>query len=221
MRRYAAVLLDIDGTLIDSNDAHAHSWCDALHEFDLNADFASVRRLIGKGGDKLLSEVAGLSDVRGLGKQVANRRKQIFQSAYLPTLRPFPRSKDLVARLRDDGLALGIATSAARDEMGALLEIIGIQSLVDIQTSSDDADRSKPDPDILLAAIQKLEIAPTRTLMLGDTPYDIEAAGRIRVSTIALLSGGWDAEALAAAARIYRDCADLHDRFDQSPFARG
>jgi len=219
MTRYSAVLLDIDGTLIDSNDAHARSWCDALQQFGHQADFPRIRKLIGKGGDKLLAEVAGLSDEQGLGKRISDRRKQIFKSDYLPALRPFPKSRELVGRLRNSGFKLAVATSATKEEMGSLLDIIGIQGLIDIQTCSDDADRSKPDPDILLAALQKLAVSPAKAVMLGDTPYDIEAAARSKVETIALLSGGWDPAALASAAAIYRDCADLLDKFDESLFA--
>jgi HAD superfamily hydrolase (TIGR01509 family) len=221
MTQVTSVLLDVDGTLIDSNDAHARSWCDALERFGRKADFQKIRSLIGKGGDKLLAEAAGLSNEHGIGKEVADLRKQIFKNDYLPTLRPFPRSFDLVRHMRDQGLRLAVATSATKEEMGELLDIIGIADLIDVQTSSDDADRSKPDPDILAVALRKLESQPSEAIMLGDTPYDVQAAGRLKVQTIGVLSGGWDAASLKPAIAIYRDCAALLERFDESPLGRG
>jgi HAD superfamily hydrolase (TIGR01509 family) len=220
MSQVTAVLLDVDGTLIDSNDAHAKSWCDALSQFGRHADFRDIRSLIGKGGDKLLAETTGLSNERGIGKQVVELRKKIFNRDYLPTLRPFPRSFELVRHMRDRGLKLAVATSATKQEMGALLDVIGISDLIDVQTSSDDADRSKPDPDILVVALQQLGVSPDDAVMLGDTPYDVQAAERTKVRTIALLSGGWDAGALAPAVAIYRDCAELLEKFDESPLGR-
>ena len=214
-----AVLLDVDGTLVDSNDAHARSWCDALARHKRPVAFAHVRRLIGKGGDKLLAEVANLSDEHGVGKQIAESRAQIFQADYLPKLEPFADSRSLVMRMREHGYKLAVATSAKGEEMDALLEIAGVSDLIDVRTSSDDADRSKPDPDILTVALEKLGVAGDHAIMLGDTPYDIEAASRAGARTIALLSGGWSADGLAGAVSVYTDCSDLLRHYDESPLA--
>jgi phosphoglycolate phosphatase-like HAD superfamily hydrolase len=119
--------------------------------------------------------------------------------------------------MHDEGFKLAVATSAKKKEMNVLLEIIGIEKWIDATTSSDDADESKPDPDIVQAAVQKLEIPASQSVLLGDTPYDVEAATKANVKSIALLSGGWGAEDLKGAIAVYRDCSHLLEQFDRSP----
>jgi HAD superfamily hydrolase (TIGR01509 family) len=182
--------------------------------------FERVRELIGKGGDKLLKEVANLSDESPLGKRITAARAELFLREYLPQLRAFPKARDLLLRLRQDGYTLVAATSAKSTEANALLDVCGAIELVHAQTSSDEADNSKPDPDIIRAALGKAGVAAQAALMLGDTPYDITAARRAGVGTVALRSGGWDDTALAGATAIYDDCADLLAKYTGSPFAR-
>jgi HAD superfamily hydrolase (TIGR01509 family) len=213
-----AAILDIDGTLIDSNDAHAHAWVDVGKEFGYKLDFNEVRRLIGMGGDKVLPILTGLEDGSDEGERMNKRRGEIFREEYLPTLSPFPHARELLERFRADGLALVIATSASKKDMGGLLKKIGVEDLIDEKTSSSDADNSKPDPDIIQAALKKAGVRPSEALMLGDTPYDVEAARKAGVRTVALRCGGWSAEDLGDAAAVYRDPADLLAHYDESPF---
>ena len=215
-----AVLLDIDGTLVDSNDAHALAWIDAFVEFERSVPFERVRRLIGKGGDKLIPEVSGLDAESPEGKRIDECRSRIFREHYLPKLQPFPRATELLERMRAGGLDLVVATSAKKDEMDALLEICDATRLVTGRTSSDDAEESKPDGDIIAAALARAKVTANEALMLGDTPYDIEAAARVGVRTVALRSGGWDDAALARAIAIYADPNDLLARYSDSPFGR-
>jgi HAD superfamily hydrolase (TIGR01509 family) len=220
LKALKAVLLDVDGTLVDSNDAHAAAWIEALDAAGHRASFDEVRRLIGKGGDKLLPEVTGLAQDSPEGQAIGRRRAQIFRKAFLPDLRPFPRARDLLARMHQDGLRLVVATSAQEDEMNALLEKTGGSEFFDQATSSDDAERSKPDGDIVAAALHKARCAPHESLMLGDTPYDIEAASAAGVRAVALRSGGWSDADLRGAVAIYDDAADLLARYDASPFVK-
>lgn len=220
MAALRAVLLDIDGTLVDSNDAHAHAWEEALRHFGHDVPFEKVRALIGKGGDKLLAEAAGIDKETPHGKAIDQRRERTFKRDYLPRLKPFPEARELLRRLREEGLCLVVATSAQRAEMDALLELCGASELIDANTSSDDADKSKPDPDIIQAALRKADVSANEALMLGDTPYDLEAARRSGVETVAVRSGGWGDDALAGALAIYTDVADLRAHYDESPFAR-
>jgi phosphoglycolate phosphatase-like HAD superfamily hydrolase len=115
-------------------------------------------------------------------------------------------------------LTVVVATSAKEDEVKALLTICGGQALVKDATTSDDAERSKPDPDILVAALEKSGSSPDRAIMIGDTPYDIEAASRAGLATIAFRCGGWDDAALQGSIAIYDDPRQLLDRLGQSPF---
>jgi HAD superfamily hydrolase (TIGR01509 family) len=212
------ILLDVDGTLIDSNDAHARSWEDTFREFGLDIPASRIRPLIGKGGDKLVPELTGVEVDSARGKAFTSRRSEIFKKTYLSTIQAFPRVHDLLARWRDDGLRLVVATSAQREELNALLEQAGLDELIDRTTSSSDADRSKPDPDIIDAALDRGHLAATEAIMLGDTPYDVTAATRAGIDTIALRCGGWDDDALRGAIAIYDDPSALLARYETSPF---
>lgn len=213
-----AVLLDVDGTLVDSNDAHARAWVDAFDHFGHGVTFEQVKALIGKGGDKILRELAGIDVESEQGKEIEELRGQLFMREYLPQLRPFPKARDLLLRLREDGLYLVIATSAKQAEMDALLDVCGAHGIVDACTSSDDAERSKPDPDIIYAAMAKAEALASECLMLGDTPYDVESARRAYVPTVALRTGGWPDSELAHAVAVYDDVADVLAHYARSPF---
>lgn len=218
--RIRGVLLDVDGTLIDSNDAHANSWVDAFREFGFDAPFDRVRPLIGMGGDKLLPQITGLDHESELAKRLTARRKEIFNSAHLPTLRAFPKAHELLACFKRDDLQLIVATSAEKEELNELLEQAGLEELVDRKTSSSDADRSKPDPDIIEAALERGGLEPAQALMLGDTPYDIEAATHAGVAAVVLRTGGWPDRALHDALAIYDDVAHLLREYESSPFRR-
>ena len=219
---FRAAILDIDGTLIDTNDAHAHAWVDVCQEFGRPIAFGQVRPLIGMGGDKVLPRLTGLDEESDEGKRIKERRGEIFRERYLASCRPFPKSRELLERMRDDGLSLVVATSASRDDMAALLKTIGVEDLIEARTSSSDAEESKPDPDIVQAALASAGADPAEAVMLGDTPYDVEASGRAGVPCIALRCGGWwKDEDLKDAAAIYDDPADLLARYDESPLGRG
>nr|WP_276510217.1 HAD family hydrolase [Longimicrobium terrae] len=213
--------MDIDGTLMDSNDEHAHAWVDALAEFGHTVEYGRVRRMIGMGGDKVLPELTGIEEDTDEGTRIKDRRGEIFRERYLPTLKPFPHAADLLRRFGDEGLTLVVATSASKTDMKGLLKQGGLEKLMDEKTSSSDADASKPDPDIVQAALKRGGCEPGEALMLGDTPYDIEAANKAGVRCIALTCGGWREDELKDAVAVYRDPADLLARFDESPFARG
>lgn len=213
------ILLDIDGTLVDSNDAHARAWVGALAEHGYAAAFDVVRPLIGMGGDKLLPELTGLhpesSEAEGIGKS----RGELF-SKMLPSLRPTPGARDLLSLLKEKGFQLIVATSAQANEVRALLEQAGVADLIGEAASAGDADASKPDPDIIQAALSKAAALPSHSVMIGDTPYDIEAAGRAQVPTIAVRCGGWWPDvALSGAIGVYDNPGHLAREFATSPLA--
>lgn len=216
-----AVILDIDGTLIDSNGAHADAWVDALAEHGYAVDCDRVRRLIGMGGDKVLPELTGLEQDSHEGQQISQRRSNIFRERYLPKVQPLPGTRDLLQRIRAEGLELGVATSAKGDEVEALLRTARVNDLVKARTTSSDVSRSKPDPDIVQAALDLMEQSPSATVMLGDTPYDVQAAGRAGVAIVAFRSGGWSDGDLQGAVAIYDDPADLLAHYDESPLKNG
>lgn len=219
MAELRGVILDIDGTLVDSNDAHASAWVRALQEHGYNVPYEDVRRLIGMGGDNLLPEVAGLDKEQEPGKTIAHRWSELFQEDYLPHLQAFPQVRELLQRMKDSGLKLVVASSAKLDHLEPLLKLAGADDLIEEQTSSDDADNSKPDPDIVASALHKLGFAPDEVLMLGDTPYDVQAAGKIGVKVVAVRCGGFSDDDLQRALAVYDSPADLLLHYDESPFA--
>lgn len=215
------VLLDIDGTLIDSNDAHARSWVDALAVHGHKKSFAELRPLIGKGGDKVLPELTGIDAESDEGQAITEARKKIFTADYLPRLRPFPEVRALLEHMKSRGLLLVVATSAEKSLTKALLDVAGVRDLIDDKATSDDADRSKPDPDIVHAALAEAGKDASRAIMIGDTPYDIEAAGRAGVPCVAFRCGGWwKDQDFTDALALYDGPADLLKQYNSSPFAR-
>jgi HAD superfamily hydrolase (TIGR01509 family) len=214
------VIFDIDGTLVDSNDAHAKSWVDTFAEAGYNVPFDAVRPLIGMGADKLLPKTIGISHDSDEGKKLIKRRSEIFRERYLSQLRPFKGSRELVKRIRSDGLKAVVATSAKDEEVKSLLKAAQVDDLMQEKATASDAKRSKPDPDIVHAAIDESGISPMHLVMIGDTPYDVEAASRAEVRAIAFRSGGWNDEALKGAVEIYDGPADLLARYESSLIAR-
>ena len=214
------VIFDIDGTLVDSNDAHAQSWVDTFAEAGYDVPFDVVRPLIGMGADKLLPKTIGVKHDSEEGKKLIKRRSEIFRKKYLPTLRPLEGSRALVLRVRADGLKAIVATSAKDEELQGLLKAAEVADLMEERATASDAKRSKPDPDIVEAAIEASGISPRNLVMIGDTPYDIEAATRAKVRTIAFRSGGWSDAHLRGAVEIYGGPADLLAHYDSSLLRR-
>ena len=220
MTHIRGVILDVDGTLIESNDAQAQSWVEAMAEHGYHVPYEKVRRLIGKGGDKVLPETIGIEKDSGEGKQISDRRGEIYKQRFLPTLKPTPGAKALLEEIRHRGLKLSVASSAPPDELKASLQIVGASDLVEESSSSKDAKESKPAPNIVEATLKKMGYRADEVVMLGDTPYDIESAQKISIGTIAVRCGGWNDTALDGAIAIYDDPADLLAHYDSSPLAK-
>lgn len=220
MARIRAVLFDIDGTLLESNDAHAHAWVEALRGHGHEVPFEMVRSKIGMGGDKLLAEVARIDHTSPQGETVSRQRGQIMKARYLADLGPFHGSRVLVDLLRSRGLVCVAVSSASADDIADLLRAAGVADLMHEVVCADDADASKPDPDLIQIALERVGVEADEAVMLGDTPYDVEAAHKAGVITIALRCGGyWSDQELAGAVAIFDDPADLAANLDHSPLA--
>jgi HAD superfamily hydrolase (TIGR01509 family) len=217
MARPKAVILDIDGTLLLSNDAHARAFVDAAQEIGIEADFEEVRRRIGMGGDKLIPEVFGFEKESREGKKLDKRKGEIFRERYLPTLEPAPGARALLERLRADGVGLVVATSSDASDVALLLEQAGVRDLIEESTSAGDVEASKPEPDVVHAALATTGASASEVVMLGDTPYDVEASSRARVRIIGLRCGGWGSRELRGAVAVYDDPEDLLAHYGESP----
>ncbi len=217
MRTFQVVLMDVDGTLVDSNDLHAEAWKEALDHFGYKVAFEDVRPLIGMGGEKLIPILTGLASSDPKIKAIGDHRKKVFVANYQGLVKPIPGAKDLLARLKREGYRLVVSTSATEEEYRPLLELDGMARYFDAATSADDADNAKPDPDIVLAALKKMGVAPEHAVLVGDTPYDVEAASRAAVQTIAFRSGGWADKTLDGAVAIFDGPSDLLIHLEESP----
>ena len=214
------ILLDVDGTLVISNDAHAHAWVEAFAAFGYDIFFEQVRPLIGMGGDQVVPRMAPeLSSEEGVGKQITDRRKELILHKFGSSLSPAPGSRDLILRLKQEGFQLVVASSATREELSILLKAAHVDDLLGEEpiTTSDDADDSKPAPDLVQAALKKGKLDANQMIMLGDTPYDIQAAKAAGVNVIAVRCGGFDDSQLSGAVAIYDNPADLLEQFERSP----
>jgi HAD superfamily hydrolase (TIGR01509 family) len=214
-----AVLFDIDGTLIDSNDAHTRAWVQTLQRHGRSVSYEQIRSLIGKGSDKVFAELLGIESNSALAKQITKDRTQLLLNSFIPNLSPTPGARLLVQRLRSEGLRLVIASSSG-EELPALLAQASLADLLDTAVSPDEAKESKPDGDIIEVAMQKAGVQPNEAVMVGDTPYDIAAAKAAGVKCIAVRCGGyWDDAALSDAAAIVDDPAALLRQWPDLPLA--
>lgn len=214
-----AVIFDIDGTLIDSNDLHARAWVKAFEKFGKQLKFHEARRQVGKGGDQYLPYFLTKKEIREFGREMEAYRGEYFKRNCLPKIEPFPVVRELFEKIRSDGRQIALASSAKADELEKYKKIAGIADLIEAETSADDAEKSKPYPDIFQAALERLgKINKRRVVVVGDTAYDAEAASKIDLQIIGVCSGGWTAsELLAAGCReVYRDVAEIYEKYGQT-----
>lgn len=219
MARIRAVLFDIDGTLLDSNDAHAHAWIDSLLGHGHAIPFERVRSKIGMGVHRLLPAVTGIPSDSIEGRSIAERRSMILKSQYLPDAGPFHGARVLVDRLRSRGLTCIAVTSSSTDDAHDLLRAAGVADLMDVVITGDDLDRSREDADLLPIALDVVGVSPSSALLIGDTLYDVEAGMRASVPVVALRCGGSPERDLRGAIAVYDDPADLSSQLDRSPLA--
>jgi HAD superfamily hydrolase (TIGR01509 family) len=218
-----AVIFDVDGTLIDSVNQHAKAWQDAFRDFGHEFELQAIREQIGKGGDQLLPVFLTRGEIDAKGEHLEKHRAAILKERYLSQIKAFPKVTELFKRIRADRIRIALASSAKTDELQTYKKIAGIDGLVDVETSSDDAEKSKPHPDIFQAAMAKLNnVQKSAVVAVGDTPYDAEAAGKAGLSTIGFLCGGFAEAALREAScfAIYDGPADLLARYDRSVLAK-
>lgn len=219
MRRYGAILLDLDGTLVDSNDAHAHAWVEALARRGVEVAFARVRGMIGMGGDRIVEELAGRPRGGRDARALQDEHSAIFAERWLPRVTPIAGSRDLVLRLRREQYQLALASAAHPRVLRPLLEIAGVADLLDASALPPRPAASKPDPAAIEEALWCVDAVRSRAVLIGDTPYDVQAGRAAYVDVLGFTTGGHSAESLAGAIAVYRGPSDLLARWDESPLA--
>ncbi|NJC06791.1 membrane protein [Sphingomonas kaistensis] len=215
---FRAILFDVDGTLVDSNQFHVLAWAEAFHAAGHDFRLADIHAQIGKGTDNFVPALLPDASAEEIEKLAAAHRA-LFARLYMHRLKPFPGARQLLQRCRDEGLKVMLATSASGRELERHLDVLDARGIVDGWTSADDVGHSKPCPDLFEAAAQRIGVAPDEALVVGDSPYDIRAAGAAGIRAVAVRSGLFDDEALAGAIAIYDNVGDLLDRFDESPLS--
>ena len=213
-----AFIFDVDGTLVDSNELHVDSWDRAFRRFEKKFDRERLRTQIGKGSDQYLPAFLTPEEIKRFGKELDEYRSELFRKEYLPKVRAFPKVHQLFQRIHDDNRRTMLATSGKQADTKYYVDLLNIGDLIDGYVSGDDADTSKPAPDIFAASLKKLgNISPADAVTVGDTRFDIEAAKKAGLKTIAFLCGGTPESALreTGAIAIYRDPADFLAHYDE------
>lgn len=213
----AAVLFDIDGTLLDSTYLHAFAWRRAFVECGADVPTAWIHHRIGMGGDQLLRELLGDDDSE-LAEAAREAHRRHFDRLK-PEIRPFEGSREILAAVAARGPRVVLATSADKAELPALLKALGEPDDVDVVTSADDVEEAKPEPDVFQVAMRRAGVGPERAIAVGDTVWDVIAAGRAGVGCIGVLTGGISRRELAdaGALAVYRDVGELLAELDDSP----
>lgn len=213
-----AFIFDIDGTLVDSNELHVDSWDRAFRHFGKQFSRQQLRAQIGKGSDQYLPEFLTADEINRFGKELDDYRSELFRKGYLPKVRPFPKVQELFHHIRDDNKRVVLASSGKKEDTKYYIDLLEIDDLIEGYVSGDDADNSKPAPDVFSVSLKKLgNISPADAVTVGDTKFDIEAARKADLKTIAFLCGGTSEAVLreAGAIAIYRDPADFLGHYDE------
>ena len=207
-----AVLLDVDGTLVDSNDLHVEAWREAFRRFGKELTREEVHAQMGKGGDLLVKEFLSAEEVERFGKEVDALHVDLFIEKYQPRERCLPGVREVLERMKADGLRIVLATSAKDKEIKGHLQVLGIDDLIDGRTTADAAEHSKPCPDIFNAALEAAGNArPEEAVVIGDSPWDAEAARKAGIPMLGVLTGGFTERELRehGARKVFRDLREL------------
>ena len=215
-----AIIFDVDGTLVDSNDIHARCWIDAFAHFGKHFEWDVIRHQIGKGGDLLVPDLLNAREMRKFGDELKEYRTRLFKDRYLKDrylkdVKPFPRVRELFETLHGRGIKLALGSSGSQEEVQYYTALLGVGDLLEGSTSKHDAELSKPSPEIFQAALEKLGTEASNTLTVGDTPYDILASHRASLAIAAVLSGGFERELLTKAEFLFDDVGELVREIDR------
>jgi HAD superfamily hydrolase (TIGR01549 family) len=214
-----AALLDVDGTLIDSNYHHALAWYRAFRRSGIVLPLWRIHRHVGMGGDQLVPALVGKQMDEGCGEEIRAARDEEY-GGLIREVAPLEGSRELIADLKHAGLTVVLASSAPQKEIDHYLELLDARELADAWTTDDDVDATKPEPDLVQAALEK---AGTReAVMVGDTPWDVEAARKTGVETICVVTGGFSEQELrdAGAVAVYESVEELRKRLEETPLGR-
>ena len=208
-----AALLDVDGTLVDSNYQHALAWYRAFRQSGIVLPLWRIHRHVGMGGDQLVPALAGKEVDETRGDEIRELRGEAY-AELIDEVEPLEGSRELIADLKERGLTVVLASSSPQDELDRYLELLDARELADCWTTDDDVEATKPEPDLVRAALEKA--GTDDAVMIGDTPWDIEAARQAGVDTVCVITGGFSEQELrdAGAAGVYESVEKLRRHLD-------
>jgi len=214
-----AVLFDVDGTLVDTNYFHVFAWVAAFQSVGHPVDSVAVHRAIGMGAPQLIERLIGPDDARRVGEQAHDEHRRRYRETF-GHMRRFDGAAELIRAVAPRAAAV-LATSANEEEVSALLRALDVDDAIAAVTGGDDVKAAKPDPDVVAVALEKAAVPADRAVFVGDTVWDVEAAGKAGLPCVAVLTGGICREALreAGAVAVYADVAELLAGIDDSPLA--
>jgi HAD superfamily hydrolase (TIGR01549 family) len=214
-----AALLDVDGTLIDANYHHALAWYRAFRKNDITLPIWRIHRAVGMGGDQLVAALVGEEVDAEQGDAIREDRDKMYADL-IEEVAPFEGAHEFVLALLERDVAVVLASSSPQDEIEHYLELLDVRTLVDAWTTKDEVDETKPEPDLVRAALRKAD--GREAVMVGDTTWDVEAATKAGIPTIGVMTGGWWRRELedAGAVAVFESVVDLRDRLDETPLAR-
>jgi HAD superfamily hydrolase (TIGR01509 family) len=212
-----AALLDVDGTLIDTNYQHALAWFRAFKQHGFVLPLWRVHRAIGMGGDQLVPALVGGDADAEKGDDIRGTRDSLYQEL-IGEVAPLHGSRELISELKERGLTVVLASSSPEEELDHYLELLDARDLADAWTTKDDVEATKPAPDLVHAALDKA--GTDSAVMVGDTKWDIESAAKAGVETVCVLTGGWSDQELreAGAIEVFESVDELRERLDETPF---
>jgi HAD superfamily hydrolase (TIGR01549 family) len=214
-----AVIFDIDGTLVDSVDLHAQAWQETFRHFGREVPFPVLRHQIGRGADQLLPLFFSSEELESFGKELEKHRSGLYKRLYLPDVKAFPKVRELFERIKSDGKLIALASSSAKEEADYYKHLANIEDLVEAEVCSEDVENSKPAPDVFTVALRRIGRDSHDVLVVGDTPYDAEAAAKSNLRSVGVLCGGFAEQELldAGTIAIFRDPEHLLAMYDNSP----
>jgi HAD superfamily hydrolase (TIGR01509 family) len=209
-------ILDIDGTLVDTNYQHAIAWYRAFSQHDLILPIWRIHRHIGMGGDQLVPDLAGDAFEAEHGDAVREKETSLY-GELIGEVRPMNGARKLIEELKASGRKVMLASSAKQKEVDRYVDLLDARDLADGWTSSADVEATKPEPDLVHSALQKADAQASKAVMVGDSPYDVESAKRAGVPTVAVLTGGFSEAELrdAGAHEVYESVAELRERLER------
>jgi HAD superfamily hydrolase (TIGR01509 family) len=212
----AAAILDVDGTLVDTNYHHALAWYRAFRKQGIVLPLWRIHRHIGMGGDQMVAALAGEEVESERGDDIRDAEKALY-GELIGEVEPLEGSRELIVELKERGHPVVLASSAKADEVDHYLDLLDARELADGWTTSADVEATKPEPDLVAAAVEKA--GGGEAIMVGDSTWDCEAARRAGLQTIAVRTGGFSEEELreAGAVAVFEAVADLRARLDETP----